>query len=308
MSGCVDKKGDQLKANTRKVTRRFGIITMFTSLVATCGCSDVPDFGGGASVVPDVTFVSSSAPEETAGDAATVTAEDSSAAGPGTFTGKVVMTGSVTPLAALIKAGADVKNKEVCAAVETPDERLVLGDGNAVKGVFVYLNKAPKGGKALEVVAEPFLFDQKNCRFFPHCVVIPCGQTVKVLSDDTIAHNTHTNPSPRNQAVNSGVAPGDREGKLSYVYKKAESVPVSITCDYHTWMKAYQLPVDHPYAAVTDENGSFTIPDLPAGKHSFVVWHEAADGGFVERKFAVEIKAGETTDLQIDFPADRLKL
>ncbi len=307
MSGCVDKKCDQLKANTRKVTRRFGIITMFTSLVATCGCSDVPDFGGGASVVPDVTFVSSSVPAEESGDMQTGTAGDASAAEPGTFTGKVVMTGSVTPLAVFIKAGADVKDKEVCAAVDTPDERLVLGDGNAVRGVFVYLNKAPKGGKALEVAAEPFLFDQKNCRFTPHCVVIPCGQTVKVLSDDPIAHNTHTYPG-KNPSVNSGVQPGDREGLLSYIFKKPESVPVAVSCDYHTWMKAYQLPVDHPYAAVTDENGAFTIPDLPAGKHSFVVWHEAADGGFVERKFAVEIKAGEATEMQIDYPADRLKL
>lgn len=307
MSGCVDKKCDQLKANARKMTGRFDIVTLFSLVVATVGCSDVPDFGGGASVVPDVTFVSSSAPEETAVDAATVTAEDASAAGLGTFTGKVVMTGSVTPLAALIKAGAEVKDKEVCAAVETPDERLVLGDGNAVKGVFVYLNKAPKGGKALEVSAEPFLFDQKNCRFTPHCVVIPCGQTVKVLSDDPIAHNTHTYPG-KNPSVNSGVKPGDREGLLSYIFKKPESVPVAVSCDYHTWMKAYQLPVDHPYAAVTDENGAFTISDLPAGKHFFVVWHEAADGGFVERKFAVEIKAGEATEMQIDYAADRLKL
>ncbi len=49
--------------------------------------------------------------------------------------------------------------------------------GKRRQGVFIYLNKAPKGGKSLEAPEEPFLFDQKNCRFFPHCVVIPCGQT-----------------------------------------------------------------------------------------------------------------------------------
>lgn len=306
MSGSVDTKRDKMNA-IGDAMQNAGLITVLGLLTAIAGCGDVPDFGGGANVVPTVTFVSSAAAPEAGGEVGTDSALESSASGPGSFTGKVVMTGSMTPLSSLIKAGADVKDKEVCAAVETPDERLVLGDGNAVQGVFVYLNKAPKGGKPLEVTAEPFLFDQKNCRFFPHCVVIPCGQTVKVLSDDPIAHNTHTYPG-KNPPVNSGVAPGDREGKLTYVYKKPESVPVAVSCDYHTWMKAYQLPVDHPYAAVTDENGAFTIPDLPAGEHSFVVWHEAADGGFVERKFAVEIKAGETTDLQIDFPADRLKL
>lgn len=303
----VDNPLLKLNSHIGIAMKSLRVITVFGLLAAVSGCGDIPDFGGGASVVPAVTFVSSASETVEGGEAAAEVSSDSAASGPGTFSGKVVMTGSVTALPALIKAGADVKDKEVCAAVETPDERLVLGDGNSVRNVFIYLNKAPKGGKSLELTEDAFLFDQKNCRFFPHCVIIPCGQTVKVLSDDPIAHNTHTYPS-KNPAVNSGVAPNDREGKLTYVFKKAESVPVAVSCDYHTWMKAYQLPVDHPYAAVTDENGAFTIPDLPSGKHSFVVWHEAADGGFVQRKFEVQIKSGETTEMQIDYPADRLKL
>ena len=282
------------------------LITAFGLLLASLGCSDVPDFGGGASVVPDVTYVVESEAAATV-DAPTASNEAVAGNDQGSFIGKVVMTGSVTPLAALIQKGADVKDKEVCAAVITPDERLVLRADKAVQGVFIYLSKAPKGGKALDVPAEPFMFDQKNCRFFPHCVIIPVGQEVKVLSDDTVAHNTHTYPQ-KNPSVNSGVAPGDREGKLSFTYRKAESVPLSIKCDYHTWMTAWQLPVDHPYAAVTDKNGAFTISDLPPGKHTFVVWHEAANGGFVERKLTVEIKSGETTEMQIDYPSDRLKL
>ena len=287
--------------------KNTSVIMLICLLAGSAGCSDVPDFGGGASVIPDVTFVPADSEAAVASDAPVASAGSVTSGEPGTFTGKVVMTGSVTPLPPRFKQGADIKDPAVCAAFDVPDERLVLGDGNAVKDVFIYLNKAPKGGKAFVAPAEPFMFDQKNCRFFPHCVIIPVGQEVKVLSNDTIAHNTHTNPVT-NASVNAGVSPGDREGKLSFTYRKKESVPLSITCDFHTWMKAYQLPVDHPYAAVTDEHGAFAIPDLPAGKHSFVVWHEAAAGGYVERKFNVEIKSGETTEMQIDYPSDRLKL
>lgn len=287
--------------------KKILIVTVLGLLAVASGCSEVPDFGGGASVVPTVTFVAADSEATVVSEASAESTGSAASGEPGTFTGKVVITGSVSPLPPMFKQGAAIKDPAVCAAVDVPDERLVLGDGNAVQGVFVYLNKAPKGGKVLEAPAEPFMFDQKNCRFFPHCAIIPVGQTVKVLSDDSVAHNTHTYPQ-KNPSVNSGVAPGDREGKLDFTYRKAESVPLSIKCDYHTWMTAYQLPVDHPYAAVTDENGAFTISDLPPGKHSFVVWHEAADGGFVERKFAVEIKSGETTETQIDYPADRLKL
>ena len=298
----------ELYVPLRDVTamQKISVVIAICLLPGSSGCSDVQDFGGGASVVPSVTFVSADSEAATASEAPAESTGSAAAGAPGTFTGKVVMTGSVTALPPLFRQGAAIKDPAVCAAVDVPDESLVLGAGNAVKGVFVYLNKAPKGGKALAAPAEPFMFDQKNCRFFPHCVIIPVGQMVKVLSDDSVAHNTHTYPQ-KNPSVNSGVAPGDREGKLDFTYRKAESVPLSIKCDYHTWMTAYQLPVDHPYAVVTDENGAFTIADLPPGKHSFVVWHEAADGGYVERKFAVEIKSGETTEMQIDYPADRLK-
>jgi hypothetical protein len=66
--------------------------------------------------------------------------------------------------------------------------------------------------------------------------------------------------------------------------------------------------LDHPYAAVTDAEGAFTIPDLPSGKHTFVVWHEAVDGNFIERKLVVEIQPDATTDMQVELPADKLKL
>ena len=268
------------------------------------GCGE---YGGGAGVVPSVTFVPADATDaaaagESASEAGTAASDE-----PGTFKGKVVLTGAVPALAPLIAQGADVKDKEVCAAVDVPDERLVVGEGNGVENVFIYLAKAPKGGKALPDSPEPFLFDQKNCRFEPHCLVIPTGQTIKVLSADSVAHNTHTYPN-KNQGVNNGVAPGDREGLLSFAYRKSEAQPLSVKCDYHTWMTAYHLPLDHPYAAVTDKTGSFTIPDLPSGKHTFIVWHESADGKFVERKLVVEIKSGAVTEMQIDYPASKLKL
>ena len=278
-------------------------LLVLSLLSGSVGCSE---YGGGAVVVPEVTFVPADSSEASGADTESA-AETAEVAAPGTLTGKVVLTGGAKALPPLIAMGSDVKDKEVCAAVDVPDERLVLGTGNGVANVFVYLPKAPKNGRQLEAASDPFLFDQKNCRFLPHCVVLPVGQTVKVLSDDSVAHNTHTYPN-KNQGVNSGVAPGDREGKLEFVYRKSEAQPLSVKCDYHTWMTAYHLPLDHPYAAVTDAEGAFTIPDLPVGKHTFVVWHEAVDGNFVERKLVVEIQSGATTDLQVELSADKLKL
>lgn len=284
-----------------KISKKILVLGFLASFT---GCSE---YGGGAYVVPEVTFVPADITGADEESVSNVADEPLEVASPGTFTGKVVLVGGGAVLPPLIAMGADVKDKEVCAAVDVPDERLVVGNGNGVANVFIYLPKAPKNFKSLEPPADPFLFDQKNCRFLPHCVVIPTGQTVKVLSDDSVAHNTHTYPN-KNQGVNSGVAPGDRIGLLEFVYRKSEAQPLSVKCDYHTWMTAYHLPLDHPFAAVTDADGGFTITDLPAGKHTFVVWHEAVDGNFVERKLVVDIQPGAATDMQIELSADRLKL
>ncbi|HSE90632.1 MAG TPA: hypothetical protein VLJ79_30765, partial [Candidatus Binatia bacterium] len=37
---------------------------------------------------------------------------------------------------------------------------------------------------------------------------------------------------------------------------------------------AYIHVFDHPYFAVTDEQGLFTIPNLPAGTYVLKAWHE----------------------------------
>jgi hypothetical protein len=263
-------------------------------------------------VVPQVTILpadlggsSESAGDDSSSDTSTVA--DAAGSGPGTFTGRVVLSEAGPVLPPLISAGANVKDMEVCAAVDLPDEKLVVGEGNGVANVFVYLQRAPKGAPKFTVPAEPVFFDQKNCRFLPHCMIIPTGQTIKVLSDDPIAHNTHTNPK-KNQGVSSLVPPNDREGLLELVYSRAESEPFPVTCDFHAWMMAYHLPLDHPFAAVTDANGNFTIPDLPAGEHTFTVWHEGAQGKYVERKLNVTIKAGETTNQDIQYPVSRLDI
>ena len=288
----------------------MAVRTIVVGLISTViGCSE---FGGGAGVEPDVTFFPADEPTSTggSGSAAAASVDTTVATGaPGTFSGKVILKGTRPTLGSVIRKGdVNVKDSAVCAAIDMADERLILGEGDGVANVFVFLPRAPKGGKALEASTVPILFDQKGCRFTPHCLIAPVGSEVRVLSNDSVAHNTHTNPK-KQTGMSQVVSPMDRVGDaVRFQYKKSEGVPFTVTCDFHSWMLAYHLVLDHPYAALTDGNGAFSIPDLPPGKHVFVVWHEAADGGFVERKLTVEIESGKTNDQQIEYPSDKLKL
>lgn len=278
-------------------------------LASLSGCED---FGGGAAVVPEVVVLPAEmggADSEGSGTSGTTDTgtTTSSSGGIGTFKGKVVMTGSMPnlPLPLLFGQGADVKDKAACAREDMPDEKLIVNtaSGNGVANVFVYLAKAPKGAALPPVEAEPLVYDQVNCRFTPHCMIVPVGRAVKILNDDPVAHNAHILPL-KNPEINQVVGAKERTGILQVTYAKVEKTPIIVKCDYHTWMAGYHLPIDHPFAAVSDENGEFEIPNLPAGDYEFVVWHELA--GYVHRKFEVSIAAGDPVLQEVDFPAPSL--
>lgn len=57
---------------------------------------------------------------------------------------------------------------------------------------------------------------------------------------------------------------------------------------------------DHPYVAVTDADGKFRIDNLPAGDHTFRVWHERCGyvtTGEFERELTVTVQPDETLDV-----------
>jgi len=149
---------------------------------------------------------------------------------------------------------------------------------------------------------QELVFDQKGCRFIPHVMVVRTDQTVLVKSDDPTNHNTHTNPffnTPENFLIQAN----NREG-VPLTFRQREPVPVKVTCDLHPWMNAYWLVVDHPYAAVTNEKGEFTIEDLPAGTHKFRVWHERT--GWIDRSLPVQVEPDKTVEADlIEVPAER---
>jgi hypothetical protein len=74
----------------------------------------------------------------------------------------------------------------------------------------------------------------------------------------------------------------------------AESLPFRVTSDLYPWMSGYCLTVDHPYAAISDENGKFQIDYLPVGEHSFRVWHERV--GYLERDLRVSVDPGDSPE------------
>lgn len=233
----------------------------------------------------------------------------------GTLKGKIILDGDLPEQKLLVRKGdAAVKDAAICAAQDVPDDSLLIDkDSKGIANVAIWLVKKP--AKIHPDLATPkeakVLFDQVGCRFTPHILTVRTGQTVTVVSGDATLHNTRGLP-PKNAPFNFSVAPKDRVGN-DVSLTLAERLPVPINCDVHPWMRAHWLVLDHPYAAVTDKDGAFEIPNLLAGDHEFRIWHEGSgylvkDPKDPKKGPTFSIKDGETTEVPVyKISLDRLQ-
>ncbi|MBY0589506.1 hypothetical protein K2X85_20210 [bacterium] len=193
------------------------------------------------------------------------------------------------------------KDQECCGKYpdELVDESVAVGDKGGLKWVFVYLRTkdAKVHPEAASGVASEIKINNRHCRFNPHGSVLWAGkQTIVFGNEDPINHAVKIDPlNAKNQAINNQLPSGV---DVKYSFSAEERIPVSITCGIHPWQKGWVLPMENPYAAVTGDDGSFVIANLPVGKLEFQVWQEksgylAAKSDWKRGRFEMEIKPGD---------------
>lgn len=221
----------------------------------------------------------------------------------GDLEGQFVLDGDIPVLKPLVVVGdTTAKDAAVCAKTGVPDESVVVNpDNKGIANIVVYLRKAPGSihPELKDVPSQAVVVDQLGCMFTPHVSLARAGQAIQCKNSDGAGHNVHTYPFT-NTPENFILAPLDTTGK-SITLKQAESRPMKVGCDIHTYMTSWCVVLDHPYAAVTDKDGKFKISKLPAGSHTFTVWQEKA--GYVEKAWTVNVKAGANTEKPVSVKA-----
>jgi hypothetical protein len=185
-----------------------------------------------------------------------------------TITGTITFTGKPPVLRPLAMdadpACAKMHAKPVLA------EMLVLGNGQTMGNVLVWVSKGLPAGKAFPAPKTPVTLDQRGCVYVPHVMGIMVGQPYRILNSDGILHNIHTLPKV-NPSFNRAMPATLKETSTSF--GKPEAV-FNIKCDVHPWMSAYMAVFTHPFFSVTATDGKFTIAGLDAGTYEITAWHE----------------------------------
>lgn len=211
----------------------------------------------------------------------------------GVISGKVIFNGTPPAPAAL-----DMAADPYCSSAHTEPvyaQDLVVNPNGTVRYAFVYVTSGIPEGAVFPVPSEPVVVDQKGCQYTPHVLGVRTGQTVTLVNSDSTLHNVHAQVK-NSQEFNLGMP---LQGmKITKKFPKAE-IMAHLKCDVHPWMSAYIGVLDHPFFAVTGEDGSFEIKGLPAGNYQVQIWHEKLGA----QNIPVEVPAKGAAEITANYNA-----
>src|ERR1700730_5979231 len=160
------------------------------------------------------------------------------------------------------------------------DESLVVSPNGSLGNVFIYV-KAGLEGKNFEVPKTPVTIDQRGCWFRPRVLGVQTGQTMEVVNSDPVTHNIHPMAQVNREWNHSQ---GAEDPPMARRFLKPE-IMIPVKCNIHSWMHAFIGVLDHPYFAVSNDDGTFEIKNLPPGTYTIAVWTETL--GTQERQLTV---------------------
>lgn len=189
----------------------------------------------------------------------------------------------------------DMTADPACPPTPQAPEVVLVKDGK-LANVFVYVKDADRLG-TFAPPGEPAVMDQKGCHYTPHVLGLMVGQQLKIMNTDTAEHNIH--PMPRNNAeFNESQAPKGRPIMKTFLRPE---IMMPVACNQHPWMQMYVNVLPHPYFAVSADDGSFQIKDLPPGEYTLAAVHEK----YGEQTMKITVSAKQNTAANFAFSSTK---
>jgi hypothetical protein len=187
------------------------------------------------------------------------------------------------------------------------DETVIVNPKNrGIKNVVVFLRPLNPNTKQFTVnqihpddakrKSAKISITQPCCMFVNRVTVARVGDSIVVNNPAAIVHNFFW-VSEANGEYNANVpSMGSWTMPQPLV---AENSPIQYKCTVHGWMTGYVRIFDHPYYAISDEDGKFEIKNAPAGLFRIVYWHETGLRGGTTGRMGEPVTIAGTTTMEM---------
>ena len=185
----------------------------------------------------------------------------------GSVSGSIKFTGAVPA-----NPKIDMSEEAVCKAkyASGATDPVVVVNKGMLANVFIYVKTGlPAGGK-YPTPTTPVTIDQSGCLYHPRVLGVMVNQPFEIKNSDAVLHNIKAVPK-KNRGFNISQPSQGMKTTRTFAVPEME---LPLECNVHGWMHAKAFVMDHPFFAVSGDDGSFSIKGLPAGTYTLEAWHE----------------------------------
>ncbi len=195
-----------------------------------------------------------------------------------------------------------------------------VGDNQGFKNVVIQFQKIKRGKPFPNMTPR---IEAKDCRFDPYIIIVRNREKINIVNMDPVLHDIQAYetsrlgarvlfnvPLPmskylRKEHFLDGASVKKRAGRdMTQKIKMSKGRNIFVMqCGFHAYMESWGLAVKNPYYAVSTDDGTYAITDIPPGTYQVTIWHP-----MLTKELTVTIKAGKETKLNIDIDAPKGRL
>jgi hypothetical protein len=217
----------------------------------------------------------------------------------GVITGTVRLKGK-PPVITKVFPASDL---DVCGERARAAQVLMLGTNQTVRDAIVYLAGTARDRKS-NIASPAIVLDQRDCEFVPRIQIVRSGVPLILRNSDPVLHVVRIDSMSGTNAARTLLNVATPYAGFEKAYRLAnfrEPTLLQVASgNGKAWMAGYIAVIPHPWAVLTDENGRFTLRNVPPGPHKIYAWHEVL--GTLLKDVRVNSDRGATVDFQFTAP------